>query len=81
MKRFLKIFQHKHSIILKNELVLLFKKLTDTLIEQTKLKPQETLEVKRNKQMQTFLFNLPIIQLEEGKRLLAVSFPEFTNSV
>ena len=37
-----------------NELSLLIKKHTDTLIEQTKTKPQETLEFKMNKQMQTF---------------------------
>ena len=33
-------------------LLLLIKKHTDTLIEQTKTKPQETLEFKMNKQMQ-----------------------------
>ena len=37
-----------------NELLLLIKKHTDTLIEQTKTKPQETLEFKMNKQMQNF---------------------------
>ena len=56
-----------------NELLLLIKMHTDTLIEQTKTKPQETLEFKMNKQMQTFLFNPPINLLEEGKWLLAVS--------
>ena len=40
-----------------NELLLLIKKHTNTLIEQTKMKPQETLEFKLNKQMQTFSFN------------------------
>ena len=40
-----------------NELILLFKKHTDTLIEQTKTKPQETLEYKMNQQMQAFSFN------------------------
>ena len=64
-----------------NELLLLIKKHTDTLIEQTKTKPQETLEFKMNKQMQTFSFNPPIILLEEGKWLLAVSSFECTNSV
>ena len=34
-----------------NELVLLIKKQTDTLIQQTKTKPQETLEFEMNKQM------------------------------
>ena len=36
-----------------NELLLLIKKHTDTLTEQTKTKHQETLEFKMNKQMQT----------------------------
>ena len=64
-----------------NELLLLIKKHTDTLIEQTKTKPQETLEFKMNKQMQTFSFNPPINLVEEGKWLLAVSSFECTNSV
>ena len=64
-----------------NELLLLIKKHTDTLIEQTKTKPQETLEFKMNKQMQTFSFNPPINLLEEGKWLLAVSSFECTNTV
>ena len=64
-----------------NELLLLFKKHTDTLIEQTKTKPQETLEFKMNKQMQTFSFNPPINLVEEGKWLLAVSSFECTKSV
>ena len=64
-----------------NELLLLIKKHTDTLIEQTKTKPQETLEFKMNKQMQTFSFSPPINLIEEGKWLLAVSSFECTNSV
>ena len=64
-----------------NELLLLIKKHTDTLIEQTRTKPQETLEFKMNKQMQTFSFNPPINLVEEGKWLLAVSSLECTNSV
>ena len=64
-----------------NEWLLLIKKHTDTLIEQTKTKPQETLEFKMNKQMQTFSFNPSINLLEEGKWLLAVSSFECTNSV
>ena len=64
-----------------NELLLLIEKHTDTLIEQTKTKPQETLEFKMNKQMQTFSFNPPINLVEEGKWLLAVSSFECTNSV
>ena len=64
-----------------NELLLLIKKDTNTLIEQTKTKPQETLEFKMNKQMQTFSFNPPNNLVEEGKWLLAVSSFECTNSV
>ena len=64
-----------------NELLLLIKKHTDTLIKQTKTKPQETLEFKMNKQMQTFSFNPPINFVEEGKWLLAVSSLECTNSL
>ena len=64
-----------------NELLLLIKKHTDVLIQQTKTKPQETLEFKMDKQMQTFSFNPPINLVEEGKWLLAVSSLECTNSV
>ena len=64
-----------------NELLLLIKKHTDTLIEQTKTKPKETLEFKMNKQMQTFSFNPSMNLVEEGRWLLAVSSFECTNSV
>ena len=64
-----------------NELLLLIKKHTDTLIEQTKTRPQKTLEFKMNKQMQTFSFNPPINLFEQDKWLLAVSSFECTNSV
>ena len=60
---------------------ILIKKHTDTLIDQTKTKPQETLEFEMNKQRQTFSFNPPINFVEEGKWLLAVSSFECTNSV
>ena len=63
-----------------NELLLLFKH-RDTWSEQTKTKPQETLEFKMNKQMQTFSFNPPINLVEEGKWLLGVTSFECTNSV
>ena len=66
---------------MKNELLLLTKKHTDTLIEQTKTKPQETLEFKMNKQMQTFSFSPSINLVEEGKWLLGVTSFECTNSV
>ena len=45
------------------------------------MKPQETLEFKKNKQKQTFSFNPPINLLEEGRWLLGVSSFECTNSV
>ena len=64
-----------------NELLILIKKHTDTLIEQTKTRPQETLEFKMNKQMQTFSFNPSINLIEEGKWLLAVSSFECNNFV
>ena len=67
-----------------NELTLLMKKHTNTLIEQTKTKktkPQETLEFKMNKQMESFSFSPSIKLVEEGKWLLAVSSLECTNYV
>ena len=64
-----------------NELLLLIKKHRDVLIQQTKTKPQETLEFKMNNQSQTFSFNPPLNLVEEGKWLLAVSSFECTNSV
>ena len=64
-----------------NELLLLIKKHTATLILQTNTKPQLTLEFRMNKQMQTFSFNAPINLLEGGKWLLAVTSFECTNSV
>ena len=62
-------------------MLLLIKKHTDTLIQQTKTKPQGTLEFKMNKQMQSFSFNPPINLLEESKWLMAVSLFDCTNSV
>ena len=64
-----------------NELLLLIKKHTDTLIQQTRTKLQEFLEFKMNKQRQTFSINPPINLIEEDKWLLAVSSFECTNSV
>ena len=64
-----------------NELLLLIKKHTDTLIEQTKTKPQDTFEFKMNKQLQRFAFNPPINLIEEGKWLIPVTSFECTNSV
>ena len=64
-----------------NELLLLIKKHTDTLIEQTKTKPQEIPEFKMTRSKQTFSFNPPLNLVEEGKWLMAVSSFECTNSV
>ena len=64
-----------------DEVLFLIKKHTHTLIEQTKLKPQETIEFKMNKQVQTFSFSPPISLVEEGKWLIAVTFFEAKNSV
>ena len=64
-----------------NELLLLIKKHTDTLIEQTETKPQEIHEFKLDKHMQTFSFSPPINLLEESNWLLAVSCFECANSV
>ena len=64
-----------------NELLLLIKKHADTLIEQTKTKPQKSLELKKIKPMQTFSFNPPINLVEEGKWLMVLSLFDCTNSV
>ena len=63
-----------------NELLLLIKKHKDILTEQTETKPQQTLEFKMDKQIQSFSFNPPINLVEEGKMLLGVSSVECTNS-
>ena len=52
---------------MKKELLLLNKKHTDTMIENTRSRPQETLEFGMNKQMATFSFSPPINLVEEGK--------------
>ena len=64
-----------------NELLLLIKNRLDTLIEQTKSRAQEALEFKLSKQKQVFSFNPSINPSEEGRRLLAVTSFEATNSV
>ena len=63
------------------ELLLLIKNHTDNLIQQTKTKPQKTLEFKMIQSKQTFSFNPPINLVEEGKWLLGVTSLECTNSV
>ena len=64
-----------------SQLLLLFKKHNDTLIEQTKTRPQETLELKMKKQLHIFSFLPPINLIEVGKWFLRVSLFECTNSV
>ena len=64
-----------------NELLLLIRKRTDTLVEQTEIRPQETLNFNMNNQMQTVSINPPINLGEEGKWLLAVSSFGCINSV
>ena len=66
---------------MKDELLLLIEKHTDSLIEQTKTRPQETLAFKMKKQMQTFSFSPPVNLVEENIWLLGVSSFECTNSV
>ena len=66
---------------MKHELLLLIKKHTDTLIQQTRSRLQETLEFAMTKQMETFSFKPPINLVEEGKSLLAANSFEATNSV
>ena len=62
-------------------MLLLIKKQTDTLIKQTKTKPQGTLEFKMNKQMEIFNFSPPKNLSEEGKCLLAVTSFSATTSL
>ena len=66
---------------MKNELLLLIEKHTDTLIEQTKTKPQEILEFNMGKQMQNYSFNPPINLIEKEKWLLGVTSFECIISV
>ena len=54
---------------------------TDTLIGQTRTRPQETLEFKMDKQLQTFSFSPPINLVEDCKWLLGVTYFDCTNSV
>ena len=64
-----------------NKFLLVNKNHTDTLIGQTKTKPQGTRGFKMNKQMKTFSFNTPINLVEEDKWLLRVTSFQCTNSV
>ena len=51
------------------------------MIQQTKTRPQEALDFKINKQMDTFSFSPPKNLIKEGKWLKSVTFFETTNSV
>ena len=64
-----------------NELLLLNKKHTHTLIEQTKSKSQEPLDFKMNKQMRPFSSSPQMKLVEEGKWLLGLTRYECINSV
>ena len=57
------------------------KKNTDTLIQQTETKPQEVLDFKMNREMESFSFSPPKNMVEEGKWLLAVTVFEAMKSV
>ena len=63
------------------EVLLLIRRHTNNLIEQTRTRQQETLEFEKNKQVETFSLNPPINSVEEGNWLLAVTSLEVTNSV
>ena len=64
------------------DLLLLYKKHTDTLIEQPKTKPQETLDFQLNKQLQNFFtFTVNKLDCKESKWLLGVVSFEATNCV
>ena len=64
-----------------NELLRLLKKQAHILIQQTKTTPQETLEFKMKKRMETFSFYPTIYLSEEGIWFLGVPSFEATNSV
>ena len=64
-----------------NELLLSNKKHTDTFIEQTKARPQKTLQFVIVKQIESFSFNPPMNLDDEGKWLLRVTSFEATNFV
>ena len=51
------------------------------MIEQTRTKPQETLEIKMIKQIETFSSSPPKSLVAEGKWLLGVTLFERKNSV
>ena len=62
-------------------MLFLIKEHTNTLIEQRKSRPQETLQIELNKQLETFSFSPRKNLFEEGKWMIAVKTFEATNSV
>ena len=62
-------------------MLLLVKGHIDTLIEQTKTRPQETLQFKQSRQKESFSSNPLINMVDEGKWLIAVKSFEATNFV
>ena len=64
-----------------DELLLLIKKHTNTMIDQTKTRRKGTLEFKMNEKMETSSVSPPINLIEEGKRLLGANSFEAANSV
>ena len=56
-----------------NKFLLSIKKHTDTFIEQTKTKPEETLEFQLAKQLENLYFSPPINLFEYGKWLFGVN--------
>ena len=63
------------------EFLLLREKHTDTLLEKTRCCAQECLELKTNKQMDTFSYIRSMNLVEEGKWLLAVTSLELMTTV
>ena len=59
--------------MIQNKLLLLAKRHRDTLLEQTKTKPQQALESQLNKQEGIFPIISPVSFSEERKRLLIVT--------
>ena len=66
---------------MKNEVLLLNKKHTDTFIEKTKTRRKETLESILDQQREIFSFSPPKNLSEGGKWLLVVTSSEATNTV
>ena len=62
-------------------MLFLVKTHTGTLIEQTKTLPQETPEIKKNEQKESYSLSLPINLFEEGNWMIAVTSFDPTNSV